>query len=328
MTELPLNGIFPSLVANAIGIGSTNIGNIMTSNRVNIWGYDSPDAAEQSQFWGVKNPQPWYTIGAFRRYKHLWRCYGLGEIEIGGDIGNYNAGYIEFKMAVLNSLPSEADTLIEHLFDLYIDRTGVFGGDKELVAENLLINTNQSRRINIDPATGKFDVIDEVDGHIESSLISVDGPLTQDSTLHFRLVHKSSPDRKWDARHLTVLLNESGSSQGGSITKEAGDAWKVGAHIGIFSLPYAVFFGTDPINNFTSASDAYISTDTSYTYYAASPQVTIGATLYSDAAMSSPIVGLFYWFAISLTDGQGNITGQKAAVQINNSGVITDVQYF
>jgi hypothetical protein len=128
---------------------------------------------------------------------------------------------------------------------------------------------------------------------------------------------------------LTVVSNESGSSQGGSITKETGDAWQISSHIGIFSLPYAVFFGTDPVNNFTSGSDAYNSADTSYTYYAASPTLTINVTtLYSDSAMTNPIVGLFYWFAISLTDGQGKITGQKAAIQINNQGVIIDIQYY
>ena len=185
---LPNNNIYPALIANTIGEPSTDIGTLVLSNKVNRWGFNSPDPVQQAKYWGVVNPPPFHELGAFRGYDHYWRCYALGEIEIGGDINLYNPGFLGLNIIALAGLTeSPAYQSVPHVFDVWMNRWAIDWNPLNgavLIAEDFTIYEGGHQKIDIDP-------LSPPDGF---------GALPYNHPIYFSLRHKSSPAKRWDSR--------------------------------------------------------------------------------------------------------------------------------
>ena len=208
------------MVAGTIGSGVADIGSLFFLSLLNYWGFNSPDAVQQTHFWGNTNPQPWFELGAFRRYDHYWRSYSLDSPEIGGDLNNYGAGFLGFNTKTLASLTEAPERgSVPHVFDIYMNRWDInwnLSYGAVLIAENFTIYEDGRQKIDIDP-------LSPPDGF---------GPLPYNHPIYFRLVRKSSPVRRWDSRAFTQGPPLGGS---GSIIKDTDgnvDAWVISIEIG------------------------------------------------------------------------------------------------
>lgn len=84
--------ISTTVVRNAISESTNNVSELVLSENVNRWGFNSPDAVQQAKYFAVL---PAYLVaphelGAFRRYDHLFRAYTWDEISkylVGNNVG-------------------------------------------------------------------------------------------------------------------------------------------------------------------------------------------------------------------------------------------------
>lgn len=177
---LPTTNISVTLVKNAISESTTDVGGLVTSLSVNVWGINSPDGAQQNRCWGVLNQASPYQLGMFRGYDHTWRCWALEEI------AQNSSDFLDPISAslILRGFPgwSIADSAI-HTFDILFKRTSNFeqGGYTTLSANMTMQNLYEYQFT--------FSTTSPPDGG---------AALTAGQVVYIAVVHKSSPVRKWD----------------------------------------------------------------------------------------------------------------------------------
>jgi hypothetical protein len=203
MAALPLTGISTSMVAQAIGSGSRNVGTLFLHENVNEYGFNPPGINNFNAVWGKpsseraklspNNPEytpifgvvPGYHLGYFRGYDHDWVTYMNGGIDMEGD--NYYEQMV-FKLYIervpkLNSKPAPAST-VEHSFKIEFAR---------------IVNAFQ-----IGTSVVMFD---EFKAHEPYETFTIDamyppdyntnGSLDEGETFYIKVTHLSSPERRW-----------------------------------------------------------------------------------------------------------------------------------
>ena len=196
---LPNTGISTSLVANTIGAGSNDVGTLCTHPNVNEFGFNTPDATQMSNYWGktvqerVEQGNGYltpgaigYPLGVFRGYDHNWLTFKANNFgERSPDSNDYYKPLIiqfpiQFTKASMSNMPFVP---VGHTFSVYFNRVNNFtAGNGTLMPEY----TN---------VTGAYPYME-----INVSIFNPpDGgsALAENSTFYLKVVHNSSPERRW-----------------------------------------------------------------------------------------------------------------------------------
>jgi hypothetical protein len=208
MAALPLTGISTSMVAQAIGEASNDVGTLFLSSKVNAWGFNPPGAANLAAVWGksvaertklsptatgftpIPNVIPGYHLGYFRGYDHDWVTYHFGELIMTGD-EYYDP--MEFKVSILRmaGLENKPAPLpaIEHLFQIDFSRDENFPLENTVRIYDEFIAKEPYSSFSID-ASYPPDYI-------------LNGILDKLETFYIKITHVSSPERRF-----VNMLNE------------------------------------------------------------------------------------------------------------------------
>jgi hypothetical protein len=208
MAALPLTGISTSMVAQAIGEASNDVGTLFLSTKVNAWGFNPPGAANLAAVWGksvaertklsptatgftpIPNVIPGYHLGYFRGYDHDWVVYHFEELIMTGD-EYYDP--MEFKVSILRMAGLEnkptPSPAIEHTFKIEFARSeGAFSaGTATLISDNFIVTEPY----------GSFEI-----EALYPPDYSVNGSLDEGETFYIKVTHLSSPERRWFATSL------------------------------------------------------------------------------------------------------------------------------
>jgi hypothetical protein len=208
MAALPLTGISTSMVAQAIGEASNDVGTLFLSTKVNAWGFNPPGAANLAAVWGksvaertklsptatgftpIPNVVPGYHLGYFRGYDHDWVVYMNGGLDIETD-EYYDPFifrlYIE-KIPPLINKPDPA-TPIDHLFKIEFARNeNAFNvGTATLISDNFIVTEPY----------GSFEI-----EALYPPDYNTNGSLDEGETFYIKVTHLSSPERRWFATSL------------------------------------------------------------------------------------------------------------------------------
>jgi hypothetical protein len=203
MAALPLTGISTSMVAQAIGEASNDVGTLFLSSKVNAWGFNPPGAANLNAVWGksveertklsptavgftpIPNVVPGYHLGYFRGYDHDWVVYMNGGLNIETD-EYYDPFifrlYIE-KIPPLINKPDPA-TPIDHLFKIEFARSvAAFGnGTATVIYDSIACNYPYLQFSFNASAPPDF---------------TTNGQLDKNEVFYIKVTHLSSPARRW-----------------------------------------------------------------------------------------------------------------------------------
>jgi hypothetical protein len=212
MAALPLTGISTSMVAQAIGEASNDVGTLFLSSKVNAWGFNPPGAANLEAVWGksvanrtklsptavgftpIPNVVPGYHLGYFRGYDHDWVTYHFEELIMTGD-EYYNP--MEFKVSILRMAGLEnkpnPSPAVEHVFKLEFARNeNAFNvGTATLISDNFIVTEPY----------GSFEI-----EALYPPDYSVNGSLDESETFYIKVTHLSSPERRWFATPLDTHI--------------------------------------------------------------------------------------------------------------------------
>jgi hypothetical protein len=203
MAALPVNQITTSMISQAIGVGSNDVGTLFLHDNVNEFGFNPPGINNFNAVWGKpsyeraklspNNPDytpivgilPGYAIGYFRGYDHDWVTYMNGGIDMEGD--NYYEQMV-FKLYIdripkLNSKPAPTST-VEHSFKIEF-----------------------ARAVNAFQTGTSVVMLDEFNAHEPYGTFTIDamyppdysvnGRLESGETFYLKITHLSSPERRW-----------------------------------------------------------------------------------------------------------------------------------
>lgn len=181
---LPSTYVGIAQIRNEIGESTDkdDIGSLILSSKVNRWGFNTV-GAQQIKHWGVPASElaaP-YDVGAFRNYDHSWGCYTVNDGTLTGGLAIYEAGELTISLIRLGGV--DPNPLIGHYFDLYVSQnpfTTQNTGTK--VWNNQPITT--SRALSITPSD-----------------------YAENSTMYVKLVHLSSPERRFDMNACEAQFN-------------------------------------------------------------------------------------------------------------------------
>jgi hypothetical protein len=216
MAALPLTGISTSMVAQAIGEASNDVGTLFLSTKVNAWGFNPPGASNLNAVWGksieertklsptavgftpIPNVVPGYHLGYFRGYDHDWVTYKLDGLGKTDKYFNSSGSYVnemEFKLflapCILNKpTPSPA---IDHIFKIEFARSE----DAFNAGTAILIDDNFSVQYpyNYFLIDGKYPPDYDTNGQLD------DGEV-----FYIKVAHISSPERRWFATSLDTHI--------------------------------------------------------------------------------------------------------------------------
>lgn len=103
MAKLPATNITTSLVANAIGVNSNNVGELFLHPNVNEYGWGDEAGGEKIRNWGKRSPDRLNSynsaapreaplkLGAFRGYDHNWAHYIFRRLYLSGRLLSYRS---------------------------------------------------------------------------------------------------------------------------------------------------------------------------------------------------------------------------------------------
>lgn len=194
---LPTTNITTTMVRNAIGAATNNVGELVTSPLVNNVGFNSPDNIQNNLFWGKtrakRQAMSAYPLGAFRGYDHDWVAFRLIE-SLGSPSADIDTQVnisvpIGFAFPNLENKPSVS---VSHSFTVEWSRTNNFGQ----VAGDIIFNGNASNTIDFD-----FLASNPPDGG---------AALSEGGTFYVKVNHLSSPARRWWIEGLNPLAAASG----------------------------------------------------------------------------------------------------------------------
>jgi len=213
MAALPLTGITTSMVAQAIGVGSNDVGTLFLHDNVNEFGFNPPGAANLNAVWGkssadraklspsaagytpIANVMPGYLLGYFRGYDHDWVAYTLEELNMIGDVYEdpieirIGLKFAHTKLAG-KPIPNPA---ISHTFKVEFARSEVqFSNGTATV-----INSSMSV---IHPYTSFLLYADNPPDS------ATNGALEEGETFYIKTTHISSPERRWMPTSLDTLI--------------------------------------------------------------------------------------------------------------------------
>jgi hypothetical protein len=216
-------------VKNSTGEGRSSNSALVSSDLVNRWGFNIPDYQMQQRYWGNLLPVAPFNLGAFRNYDHWWRCYNIGEVEIGEDLIYYDQDWLNFNVGFFPvwSTPTSG---VQHTFDVWFSRNNNFNRLDlcTQIKSDYVVYDGTYLGVLIQPATGP-------DG----------SALTPDSDVYFRIKHKTSDARRWDKRFRLV-------DDTSTFWRDPNDddAWIVKVHIGhnVFSNAIMISQSTPPSN--------------------------------------------------------------------------------
>ncbi|WP_321425007.1 hypothetical protein [uncultured Bacteroides sp.] len=187
---LPNTGITTSLVSSTIGQASNQVSTLCLSDKVNMYGFNSPDYLEQDKFFG-KNPternvinqgvsKVGYPLGVFRGYDHNFVTFRNDEPYLDNTLSQFD-GTIYVNLPIIPMGGTDI-TSTDHTFAVYFNRINDFTHTSHVavnLGNNLGSYPNWYFTINVNnPPDGG-------------------APLTPGSVVYFKIVHLSSPSRKW-----------------------------------------------------------------------------------------------------------------------------------
>lgn len=143
MAALPNTGISISMVRNAIGASTNDLGALFLHPNVNEWGFNCTKMQEQEAVWGqpdfvraklspsapgyVNNPflTPGYNLGYFRNYDHDWMVYTLGTVDF---IAPSYEDVMKFRINIIPAFPKlegkpQPNPKIFHDFEIKMSRS-------------------------------------------------------------------------------------------------------------------------------------------------------------------------------------------------------------
>ena len=139
MAILPNTNISTSMVSSALGVAVHNVSALCLSDRVNEYGFNSPDVKQQMAYWGKNSterlvanqtilPIQGYPLGVFRNYDSEWLAFYTEKGMIAeGSNSPFNRIYvqlpIEFCKAEMNYKPYVD---VAHTFTVYFNRNNDF----------------------------------------------------------------------------------------------------------------------------------------------------------------------------------------------------------
>ena len=203
MAALPLTGISTSMVAQAIGEASNDVGTLFLSTKVNAWGFNPPGAANLEAVWGKSVEErtklsptavgytpivgviPGYHLGYFRGYDHDWVVYMNGGLNIETD-EYYDPFIFRLYIDKIPALVNKPDpaTPIDHLFKIEFARSiEAFGnGTATVIHDSIACNypyKQFSFSANFPPD------------------FATNGILGKNEVFYIKVTHLSSPARRW-----------------------------------------------------------------------------------------------------------------------------------
>ena len=178
---LPLTNLSLSDIKNATGANDYSL--INQFNYVNPWGFNSPNTADQLRYWGViLPPPPPHNIGAFRNYDHLWRCFAFDSASIPSSSNIWLAANNNIVLPIKYFPSYSTAPNVTHSFELRFKKTSDFNmGGYTVVNATYNVSDNGNITLTFDPLS------------MPDSTVS-----TGNETVYFEVVHKSSPERRWD----------------------------------------------------------------------------------------------------------------------------------
>jgi hypothetical protein len=192
---LPSTNITTTLVGQELGLNTHNVSTLCLSSLVNEYGFNSPDYKEQSAYFGKTPyqrqnenqtvfPKQGYPLGVFRNYDHNWITFtGNNGYKTSDSINYYSPIYMRLPIVYAKEdMSTKTPVTIAHTFDVYFNRYG-----------NDFVHTNFVKMIS--DQTGYYP-------YFQFQINPQSPPdggsaLTVGSTAWFKVVHKSSPDRRW-----------------------------------------------------------------------------------------------------------------------------------
>ena len=215
---LPESNISVTMIKQAIGVGSNNVGTLFCHEQVNEWGFNTPDTILQNLIWGVdavyrrklspNDPdyvpvlRPGYRIGAFRRYDHNWVAYSLGPIEMTPTYMDESENYVgrmTFTVPIIlvddkligKPVPSPA---VEHIFKLEFARNanGFDMGNSTVINDNFVAYY---------PSVSFY-----IDSLYPPDYVT-NGALSSNEPFYIKVTHLSSPERRWGLEFSGLILS-------------------------------------------------------------------------------------------------------------------------
>lgn len=195
MAALPSTGITTSMVAQAIGVGSNDVGTLCSHSKVNQFGFNSPDTNQMKKYWaktaqerleqgsGYMTPGAiGYPLGVFRNYDHDWVTFmGSNPFKSPESDDYYEPLKVRIPIPVAAAfLADKPSVSVNHTFDIYFNRTNDFTGSETQIGDNV---TGSSPYLEIN-----IDIFDPPDGG---------DALEENEKFYIKVVHVSSPARRW-----------------------------------------------------------------------------------------------------------------------------------
>ena len=175
---LPTSNITLSMVGNAIGSGSRDLGILRTSINNNFWGFAKAYSLDKD--WGA-NPQPPYKLGDYRGYDHYWRCWAMQGI---ADNSTHYEDNTRFDVRILNFPDWSVPDGTNHVLKVEFKRSNDYQQGAGSLIETKTLNNEYSFPIffnNVNPPDGG-------------------AALSAGQTVYIRVTHISSEIRRWDNR--------------------------------------------------------------------------------------------------------------------------------
>lgn len=300
---LPTSNISVSLVKNTLGESATTVSGLVTSPKVNRWGFNSPNIAQQNKYWQVYNPPAPHELGCFRGYDHYWRCYGIKEIITDDSFNNCQSGYITFSTGYFPSWSTPVSG-ITYSFDVYFSRTGY----NYIYMGTYSITDSGSFQIYID-------VTNAPDGQ----------PISTMTDFYIKIKAKDTTSRRWShSWELVTGINLNyyyDNTDYDSVIVRVTTGNTVGGIECIGSLL------------FPSAYDAYTAEDKTYTFFTNYIDITTeGSAIFHDLNLQDPVRGGEYgsaWMSIKVISVSGQpYNGVEKIVELSYNGTVITIQDF
>jgi len=196
MAILPATNISTSVVSAALGVSSKNVSALCLSDRVNEYGFNSPDVKQQMAYWGKTSydreianqtvfPNQGYPLGVFRNYDPDWLAFYTEKgIRTPSSNSPFNRIYVQLPIEFCKGeMGYKPYVDVAHTFTVYFNRNNVFNKGTETKM--------------LTSATAYYPYFEF--SFLPSAPPDAGATLAAGSTVYFKVVHDNSPARRWKA---------------------------------------------------------------------------------------------------------------------------------
>lgn len=261
MATLPNTGITTSMVARAIGASTNDVGALCCHSNVNQFGFNSPDINQMKKYWGktvqerIEQGNGYltpgaigYPLGVFRKYDHDWVTFkGDSPFKSPESDSYWKPLKVRIPIPVAAAfLLDKPAVSVQHTFDVYFNRINDFThGSETQIADNI---TGSSPYLEIN-----INLNNPPDGG---------SALQENDVFYIKVVHVSSPERRWFVPGWTHLEAAAGGDYYiGSVTVPE-DPYTYSLYNGV---PVAIFVENPSFALYTISVDIYADMRTSST---------------------------------------------------------------